>query len=159
MKTLTLTTLVGLGVMLASSVAWATLDTALFWQKSCQSSTSAITTNLAPGTFACWDPDTITDASPIIFIGGCKNLDVFVWDDKTGAGTDSTTTWLLEVCPTDASSLANDTVRDEACKTMQDTSAFGPNAGWSGAPTLPWVRVVGQNDGVIGNPRFIFQCN
>lgn len=92
------------------------------WLKGCQTNTT--TKSLIGGQLACYQPTTVDldSAAPILDVAGCENVDVFLHDDRTGAGVVCTVTWDIEMCP--LADLLTDGTRNAGCTTLPGTAAL-----------------------------------
>jgi hypothetical protein len=154
MKTLTLTVLAGLGVMLAPGISGAA--TVGSWLKGCQTGIAA--NSLAANGWACWTPSGSVeefDDAPLLAMDNCENVDLIFFPDYLAAGTDSTTTYDVLICP--SPSVADGDV-DDACELMTGIVAGETNV--SGGGTVGWLRIDSNDDGANAeNGQFQVKCN
>lgn len=96
------------------------------WRKNCaEDDETTGTIVLTVGDEACYVPESETDDSTSgLSIGGCKEVDIFYWNDTDGDGTAGTVTFGPRLCPskTVSGTLANE------CWLIENTTLTG-NAG------------------------------
>jgi len=106
-----------IGALVAPSGALAVPAQAGSWTKSCQ--TGQTTKVLTGSTFACYTPATgatTSDASPILDVSQCDNVDIFMSADWAGSGAACTVTWQIDNCSAGANNLPTNGAKNNACK-------------------------------------------
>lgn len=129
------------------------------WTRGCQ--TGQTITSLVGASVACYTPAasaSLESASPILYVGNCENIDVFMWDDYDGDGTACTVTWTIDGCPPGTDRLSNDSAKNAACNTLQGAASLSGDDVESNLAAV-YVRVHGENAGAnIDSCRIEVKC-
>jgi hypothetical protein len=121
------------------------------WQKFCTSTTPPVGRPVAgsiqPGEWVCHDPQAGEDPSPLN-IAACENVDIFWYDDLSGAAT-STATVVLYTCPFSSSNTTTcQPLNGGTTLSATNTEVFGAAGIWLYADVT-----ADSND-----PRLIVRC-
>lgn len=129
------------------------------WLRGCQ--TGQATRSLKGAEWACYTPAAGADdesAAPLLAVGDCENVDIFLWDDFDGDATACTVTWDIEGCPPVAAAVDTDTERNAACTTLPGTTSLSGDDVESNLAAL-YLRVHGENAGAnIDSCRIVVKC-
>lgn len=145
--------ILGLGALMAPGAVLAAPAQESSWTRGCQSGQT--TKNLVGGAYACYSSTSagLEPSSPILYVGDCDNVDVFMWDDPDGDGASiCTVTWAIQGCPPGGSALASDALKNAACNTLTGVANLNGDD-VRGNLAAEYIRVVGQGAGA--NPT---QC-
>jgi len=147
-----------LGILVAPA-AWAVPAQTAAWAKNCQS--NATTRTVTPGTVACYRSTGagLEAASPVLDATNCENVDIFMFDDPTGAaGAICTAVYEIQMCPPGAGELATDALKNAACFQLPGTTDLSADDVESNL-AAQYLRVIGTAVGA--NPtscQIVVKC-
>ncbi len=129
------------------------------WTKQCGTGQAeAITApgGIAAGQWACFDPASSGDDSPILSVAGCERTNWALFDDKDGDGTASTFTYTIETCPDP--DLTGSTA-DNGCAQVDGTSALSGDSQEAAIGAGPFLRAEEATTGAnVTDGRIIVHC-